>query len=254
MGFWSVPRIKVRRIGVQLTLPQGPSLECPPLPAFRTLSGALSSTSVQPCFMPLTRFGFSLRSFAPSARRSHTRRVVIPPRRYPRLAVASRTRAALEGFCRTKSRTCDNAVFHAVSRPLLPWSFPRPRPLLAQSPRTDGLSQLDKPASMSAAGLSKPPPSSLVNRAYTPLGATGPILRRRDAAKPSTSEVFSDPVGGLPKQPASHRVTLLLEALGGDVAAIRFAAPPSAFGRPRGFSSSSRLVSSCDETRPLPQA
>jgi len=58
MGFLPVPRIKVRRVGVQLTLLQVPGLKCPPLLAFRTLSGAFSSTSVQPCFMPLTCFGF----------------------------------------------------------------------------------------------------------------------------------------------------------------------------------------------------
>lgn len=58
MGFLPVPRIKVRRVGVQLALPQVPDLKCPPLLAFRTLSGAWSSTSVRPCFMPLTCFGF----------------------------------------------------------------------------------------------------------------------------------------------------------------------------------------------------
>jgi hypothetical protein len=41
---------------------------------------------------------------------------------------------------------------------------------------------------------------------------------------------------------ASLGVTLFLEALGGDVVAIGFTTPPSAFRRPRGFPSSSRRL------------
>jgi hypothetical protein len=52
---------------------------------------------------------------------------------------------------------------------------------------------------------------------------------------------------------ASREVTPFLEALGGDVAAGGFTAPPSAFGRPRGLSSSSRHSESCETERPLPR-
>jgi len=52
---------------------------------------------------------------------------------------------------------------------------------------------------------------------------------------------------------ASREVTPFLEALGGDVAAIGFTAPPSAFVRPRGLSSSSRRPGSFETGRPLPR-
>ena len=178
----------------------------------------------------------------------------IPPRRYPQRAVASSLCAALEGFCRTESRTTVPTVFHVAPGPLLPWSFPRIATKLAPGIDADGHSVLTNQPVARPRGSPSHRHHTLANQMPSPCGAAELVRRRRDAAKPSTSGVFSRPVGELPKQPASRRVVPLLEALGGDVAAIRFTAPPSAFRRPRGFSSSSRLAVSCNPSKPLPQA
>jgi len=172
--------------------------------------------------------------------------VGIPPRRYPKSAVASSLCAALEGFCRTESRTTVPTVFHVDAGPLLPWSFPRIATKLAPGIDADGHSVLTNQPVARPRGSPSHRHHTLVNQLPSPCGAAELIRRRRDAAKPSTFGVFSHPVGGLPKQPASHRVIPLLEALGGDVVAIRFTTPPSAFRRPRGLPSSSRLPVSFD--------
>lgn len=171
---------------------------------------------------------------------------MIPPRRYPLPAVASSPCAAPEGFCRTESRTASSAVFHAVPRPLLPWSFPRIATELSPRIDADGHSVLTNQPVARPRGSPSHRHHSPLNQMPSPCEEAELIRRRRDAAKPSTSGVFSRPVGELPKQLAARRVVPLLEALGGDVAAIRFTAPPSAFGRPRGFPSSSRLPVSFD--------
>jgi len=95
--------------------------------------------------MLLTRFGFSLRSFHPPARRSHTHRVVSPSRRFSWPAVASRSRRAPKGFCRTRSRTLNDGVSRRVkaSAPLVVSSTRSPR--LRALPESDGLSRWTSP-------------------------------------------------------------------------------------------------------------
>ena len=147
-----------------------------------------------------------------------------------------------QGFLSDRKPYPRTTVFHVASGPVLPWSFLRPNRRVC-TPWSNRMAFLDEQVHRKVGRGAILATASHLLTAPPLLRRMKDSLRRRDAAKPSPFGVFSLPVGGAPKRPAFRRVALSLEALGGDVVACWVATPPSAFRRPRGLSSSSRLDS-----------
>jgi len=226
-----------------------PEMPSPP-DVSHVLRGSILDVRAAIC-APLTCFGFSLRSFHPSDRLSHARRVAIPSRCFPRAGLPHHTPHP-QGFL-----SGPKAVL--PSRPFCRTNRSRCFPGRSSPAGTSRVSRRSGAGGFSLPALDESSPGVGRGALRTPSPGDSPRKRRKPPEAPRESGelcsfgVSSHLVGGLPKQPASHGVTLFLEALGSDVAAIGFTAPPSAFGRPRGLSSSSRLTRRCRRARPLPR-